>query len=281
MSCPAGGFASSNSTTCYAAAPGHYSHVNGSTAATPCRSGTYNSAWGATACINCPVGTFTYSQSLDVQTGVVTYTALIEATSASACVTLPTTQVVCLPGTYYTATSPFCVQCPVGYYCPLISSAVSDVSILRCANGVYAPNGGAIGADCTATSPVSNIAYATCAITRNNDGGSLDSLTLVAGAAPLNAASDLYLATATTVMHFMTSSLVIDTIGSAFTHITAIGTDRSVGGSSVVIVGDAEGGDYRGVTVLNLRDKTQMFLGTTGTPGIRRSLEVALVCWGM
>jgi hypothetical protein len=118
---------------------------------------------------------------------------------------------------------------------------VSDVSILRCANGVYTPNGGAISADCTATSPVSNIAYSTCAITRNNDGGSLDSLTLVAGAAPLNAASDLYLATATTVMHFMTASLVIDTIGSAFTHITAIGTDRSVGGSSVVIVGDAEG----------------------------------------
>ena len=52
----------------------------------------------------------------------------------------------------------------------------------------------------------------------------------------------MYLATATSVLHFMGQSLSLETLATGFTRIAAIGTDRTPGGSHMVVVGDAGSG---------------------------------------
>ena len=57
-------------------------------------------------------------------------------------------------------------------------------------------------------------------------------------------AQEIYLATATSVLHFMGQSLSLETLVAGFTRISAIGTDRTLGGSHLVVVGDAGSGWY-------------------------------------
>ena len=233
---PAGGFTLPNSTTAYACPAGTYS-PQGSATCYPCSPGSYAEFPGSQACTACPTGQFTFTKTVSSD-GVATYTGVAGATSASQCSVLPININLCLPGTYFF--NQRCTPCPVGYYCPYMSSKSTDIAIVMCPNGMYSPKGvlAKSGSDCSSHSPPTMDTFSSCAMSRTSP-NSLSGLTISAIGAPRNSDESVIVATATSVYRLMTPTLELEALPGTFTSVSVVGTDISGDNAHLLVVGDA------------------------------------------
>ena len=278
--CPSGTYSDANAIECVPVPPGYYAPLQGTTAPVQCPSGTYSSTPGSAECTKCPANTYTYITTYAA--GIATYTTIPGGNAAAACVPLPSGQAVCTPGTYFKDVLNLCQPCPVGYYCSNITIAPTPAAIRICPAGVYSP-GGALGAatiaDCSSNSPAALDVYKDCPLSRDGGAPPLDGYVITAAAAPLLSDQMLFLSTATAVYQFMTPQLALSpslagregevgSIGGSpgqtrFTHVSALGTDVSSSGPSVLVIGDAGSGS---LYCMDLYTRQTRYIGIVGTP---------------
>ena len=233
---PAGGFTLPNSTTAYACPAGTYS-PQGSATCYPCSAGSYAEFPASQACTACPTGQFTFTKTVSSD-GVATYTGVAGATSASQCSVLPININLCLPGTYFF--NQRCSPCPVGYYCPYMSSKSTDIAIVMCPNGMYSPKGvlAKSGSDCSSHSPPTMTTYSSCVMSASPS-NPLTSLAITAIGAPRNSDESIIVATGTAVYRLMTPTLQLEALPGVFSGVSAVGTDISGDNAHLLVVGDA------------------------------------------
>ena len=270
--CPAGSSSHANATGCNVCGPGTYA-IAGSSECTQCPAGSFAPASGNTACATCTSGTFTFTTP-----AVGVYIPVLGSVSADACIGLPTTQRLCLPGTYWDISE--CKNCPLGYVCPTMSLGGTTDTVRICPNGMINSYGTPAKSsdECTSRAPPTPYAYQECPITSGTN--PLSSLVLTAGSAPRSQMGDqsIVLATATALYRLMLGSLRLehltgtqDTEGSAwgspsatlFTSITAVGTEQSGTDADLYVVGDAAS---KTVTLMQANTRESKFLGSVQYP---------------
>jgi len=117
------------SSSCTAAAQGHFVSGSGSTSQVACSPGTYQGLTGQSSCLITSLGFYTAAYGSFVQTpaSLGFYVDTIGATS----------QIACSPGTYQNQTAQTaCIDTDAGYY----TSSSGSPSQIACSNGTYQPN---------------------------------------------------------------------------------------------------------------------------------------------
>ena len=277
---PAGGYSPSNSTSAYECSIGQFS-PQGSPTCLPCSPGSYSGATQATSCTPCSAGYSTFSVTYG-SGGVPSFHAIAGSTSVVACKLVPIDINLCQPGTYFRDQR--CLSCPVGYFCPGISSQNTDQSVQICPNGHTSTTTGAASyLDCmTSHAPASiQYGYITCPLTASPVTALTDLSGIVAITAPRNSDQSVILATTTAVYRLMTTTSPMhlellagvdgvagNTLGAygqvRFSGISAVATDVDGNIAHMLVIGDKI--THR-VVFMDLYSRQTKLIGTVITPG--------------
>lgn len=283
--CAAGTSSPPDATTCTPCGPGTYSATSAGSCL-PCRPGSFAAGSSSQACTACPNGTYTFTVSGTGAAAV--YTAVQGATDVAQCVLQPSApeQLVCLPGTYIMPGG--CATCPIGYYCPKMSTQVTDdEKVKTCPNGFRSENAGAVSiADCNVAGPVTLYPMSLCSIAPEASlPAEYSSLDIQALAAPKASDKSVFFATRTAVYRLMLETMKMQLLAghateagqavglysdARFQQILSIGVDQQAAEASMVVIGDASGR----VLLLNLYTNKVTLLGQQGD--VATPLGVAL-----
>ena len=276
--CPAGTTSVANTTSgsCQACQAGSFAGTGGSSACKLCKPGSYQDASGTSACKPCDNGKYTYTINSLITNG---FNAVSGAVSSSQCVILPTAAkpLICLPGSYMDVSG--CPTCPLGYYCPLMTSSITDVDSIRtCPSGTRSPTTGATDlTDCTVAALLEPFTFNACSIAPPGVGGGLDGMSGLEITAMTTSYSTntVFFTTATAVYRLFletnTRELLAGVEGTAgsnanaigtlafFTALTAIGVDLDGAEAGIIVVGDGNA-----VRMINVFSRQVTLLGVQG-----------------